>query len=147
TGVLDALDVLVAEGMVQLEAPEAESGPTPGTNAAGRALRLGVDALAAALPLALLLGWFALAGPVAAPEGAPFEIHRDPLASARAAYDVEQLRAAVEAHRFAEGRWPERLGELAARGYVPDDALTDAKGRPYYYAAREDGFVLLAPER
>ena len=60
---------------------------------------------------------------------------------------VEELRAAVEAHRFAEGRWPARLGELASRGYVPDDALTDAKGRPYYYAAREDGFVLLAPER
>ena len=60
---------------------------------------------------------------------------------------MERLRAAVEAHRFAEGRWPERLESLVDRGYLPATALTDEQGRPYYYANRDDDFVLLAPER
>jgi hypothetical protein len=149
---LAALETLSAQSLVKLA--EAMRGDDPAAQARGsgppgaRWGDLAIEALAAAVPLLLLLAWLGWVVPSRTPEpSAPFAIRRDPLAAARAAYDVERLRAAVQAHRFAEGRWPERLAALAERGYVPPSALTDAQGRPYYYAAREHGFVLLAPER
>ena len=77
----------------------------------------------------------------------PFRIHHDPWAAARAEQELERLRAVLEAHRFAEGRWPEHLQALVERGYVAQATLTDSQGRPYYYATQDDQFVLLAPER
>ncbi len=146
TQVLDALDGLAGDDLVKLDTPveASESPPTP-----PRARRrLPLEGLSAALPLAALLAGlgFVSAQPDP-PAPAPFDVQEDPLAAARAAFGVERLRAAVEAHRFVEGAWPARLEELAERGYVAREALADAQGRPYYYSAREDGFVLLAPER
>ncbi|HKJ24613.1 MAG TPA: DUF4388 domain-containing protein [Myxococcota bacterium] len=145
--VLDALVVLASESLVKR--------PTTGARASlqvrpfvDRAAGAWRDWLAATLPLAMLFVWLLLSGGSSGGAGSdPFAIHRDPLAAARAAHEVERLRAAVEAHRFVEGRFPERLQTLVQGGYVPASALTDARGRPYYYARRGDEFVLLSPER
>ena len=143
---LDALEGLARESLVALE-PE----PAP---AARRTLpRLGGapawrDAFSVALPLLVLFAWLGLSGPgVRVEDQDPFRIRHDPLAAARAEHELERLRAVLEAHRFAEGRFPEDLRALAERGYVSESALTDAQGRPYYYALRDEDFVLLAPER
>jgi len=145
---LDALDGLVADSLVALPAAEARAGDRGGAGAF-RAADVWRDGLAALLPLVLLLAWLGVSGggSGAAAPADPFAIRHDPLAAARAAHEVERLRAAIEAHRFAEGRLPERLHTLVQGGYVPMAALTDARGRQYYYARRDDGFVLLAPER
>jgi hypothetical protein len=140
---LDALDRLMAESLVKVAS--AAEVARPRLSVPSGPLR---DWIAAALPAALLLAWLALSGPLSAARAVgPFEIRHDPLAAARAAHELERLRAAVEAHRFAEGHWPEALRKLVERGYVPGTALTDPSGRPYYYAVRDDDFVLLAPER
>jgi len=141
--VLDAIDRLVEASLLKpIEAWEASRPYVP---AATGPLR---DWIATALPVTMLLLWLGLSGPLSKPERLdPFAIRHDSLAAAQAAHEVERLRAAVEAHRFAEGHWPARLQSLVERGYLPDAALTDERGRPYYYAVRDDDFVLLAPER
>jgi len=144
--VLDALVVLASESLVKRPA----KGPRPSLQMrpfVDRAAGAWRDWIAATLPLAVLFVWLLLSGGSDGAGSDPFVIHRDPLAAARAAHEVERLRVAVEAHRFVEGRFPERLQTLVQAGYVPASALTDARGRPYYYARRGDEFVLLAPER
>lgn len=101
--------------------------------------------LATALPMALLLLVAALAllgrGAGAPPPG--FPILRSPLAEARAEYATRGLRHALEATRFETGDWPRSLDALReARG-----PMAASGGRPYYYALRSDGALLLAPER
>ncbi len=78
----------------------------------------------------------------AATEG--FSIRRDALETARAAYAARRLRHALDDHRLRVGRYPLELSELHA---LPSDALASSRGANYYYAPREDGAVLLAPER
>ncbi len=73
-----------------------------------------------------------------------FPIHRDALETARAAYATRRLRHALEDHRLHVGSHPRELAELHA---LPDGALASPGGANYYYAPREDGAVLLAPER
>jgi hypothetical protein len=73
-----------------------------------------------------------------------FAIHRDTLAAARAAYAARRVRHALEDHRMATGRHPQQLAELHG---LPADALAPPGADTYYYAPREDGAVLLAPER
>jgi hypothetical protein len=97
------------------------------------------------LPLSLLLlVAFASMNRIqpAASEG--FAIRRDALAAARAAYAARRVRHALEDHRLATGRHPRELAELRA---LPPGALASPGGRPYYYAPRDAGAVLLAPER
>jgi hypothetical protein len=97
------------------------------------------------LPLSLLL--FAAVASVNGIRSAPsegFAIRRDPLAAARSAWAVRGLRHALEDHRLEEGHYPRELAELRD---LPPGALASPGGRPYYYAPREDGAVLLAPER
>jgi hypothetical protein len=73
-----------------------------------------------------------------------FEIRRDALETARAAHATRRLRHALEDHRLRVGSPPQQLSELRA---LPSDALASPGGANYYYAPREDGAVLLAPER
>jgi hypothetical protein len=146
---LSTFDDASAEAVESVAEPApAARAPARGPSALGRAVGAWRDYVATVLPIALLFVWLGVsgAGQASAPTD-PFAIRHDPLAAARAAHEVERLRAAVEAHRFAEGAWPEQLQTLVQRGYVPMAALTDSRGRPYYYAKRDDGFVLLAPER
>ncbi len=78
---------------------------------------------------------------------AVYSIETTPLDQARLSFGTLRLRKAVEAFRFGEGRWPERLDELVGAGLVESDALTASDGRPYYYSRRGDDIVLLAPEQ
>jgi len=73
-----------------------------------------------------------------------FAIRREALATARAGYAARRLRHALEDHRMAAGSYPRELADLRA---LPSDALASPGGAPYYYAPREGGAVLLAPER
>ncbi|HEY8154059.1 MAG TPA: DUF4388 domain-containing protein [Myxococcota bacterium] len=97
------------------------------------------------LPLSLLLlVAFASMNRIqpAASEG--FAIRRDALATARAAYAARRVRHALEDHRMTAGSYPRDLAELRA---LPEDALASPGGATYYYAPRDAGAVLLAPER
>ncbi len=78
--------------------------------------------------------------------GAPlpgFPILRSPIAELRGEHAARGLRHAVGAIRFETGEWPASLAALAD-SQAP---MAEAGGRPYYYAVRSDGAVLLAPER
>ncbi len=101
------------------------------------------------LPFLLLAGLaFVLARPASpAAGGRDFPILRDPLAEARAAAATRRMRNLVEAHRFASGRWPRDLQQLAQRGWITPQALAGAGSGPYYFAETEGGVVVLAPER
>jgi hypothetical protein len=111
-------------------------------------LRRGV---AVVLPLVLLLAvalsiqWATPAAP--APDDGAFYIEHATLSSVREAHATRRIRNAVEAYRMAEGRWPAQLSELPSQGLLESEALAPPAGRPYYSMNREDGVVLLAPER
>jgi hypothetical protein len=76
-----------------------------------------------------------------------FALRDSALERVRRAYGTRRVRHAIEAYRLREGRWPARLGEVASLHLLPDGALASAAGAPYYYARREGGALLLAPER
>jgi hypothetical protein len=61
-------------------------------------------------------------------------------------YATMRVQHAVEEFRFASGRWPAHLRELAERGILAPAELASREGQPYYYAVRAEGAVLLAPE-
>lgn len=83
----------------------------------------------------------------ASPAGATsFAVPRDGLEGARRAWAALRVRHALESFRFARGHWPADLSELGARP-GSETALARPQGRPYYYARREEGPVILAPER
>jgi hypothetical protein len=105
--------------------------------------------LAGVLPLLLLAGIAVLALRGVAPgEPAPgFTLQRAAIEANRAAFEARRVRHALEAHRFAEGRWPEGLAELERRGVLAAGRLAQHRGDAYYYVVREDGALLLAPER
>src|SRR5262249_45537345 len=91
---------------------------------------------ATALPLLLLCG-----APHAALPGCP--IPRDAWEMARAEHATRGLAHAVDALHFGSGEWPRSLDVVPGAGA----AMAGAGGAPYYYARRDDGAVLLAPER
>lgn len=105
--------------------------------------------IAGLLPLVLLLSAVATAlhGASKGDPSPGIELRWDPLEALREDYAARGVRHALEAYRLADGRWPGALTELAARGLLDAAALAHPEGRPYYYVEREDGAVLLAPER
>ncbi len=105
--------------------------------------------IAGLLPLVLLLSAVATAllGSSGGDEGPGLVLHRAPFEALRQNYAARGLRHALEAYRLADGRWPGALTDLAERGVIGAEALAHPEGRPYYYVEREDGAVLLAPER
>jgi hypothetical protein len=104
--------------------------------------------LGTAIPLAGLAALAVLPPAFVVPRPGPPElaVSRDPVREAHVAFGARRLRAAIDAHRWATGRYPEGLLELVEGGFVAPSALTGPEGRPYYYARRGDGYVLLAPE-
>jgi len=147
-GTFDAMRILA--GLLTAGAIEPiDAGGTPRPRSAQRrsaVTRVRVRGwLGGLLPLSLLVcaAIASLNGIRPAPvEG--FAIRRDALETARAAYAARRLRHALEDHRMREGRYPSQLAEL---GPVANDALASPAGANYYYAPRDDGAVLLAPER
>jgi len=75
-----------------------------------------------------------------------FPIPPSALELVRADYGSLRVRHALEVYRFDSGRWPEQLSDLSERGILSPEALASDQGRPYYYVARAEGAVLLAPE-
>ncbi len=75
------------------------------------------------------------------------EISASVLDLVRDNYATLRVSHALEAYRLGRGHWPDRLFELSDQGILPPEQLASEQGRPYYYAKRVDGAVLLAPER
>jgi hypothetical protein len=136
-GLIEPLDPERARSVRQRPAPL-----TPGRSPVWGWIR-------ALAPLALLLLLAVLANRVEPAEVGEraFSIHRAPLESVRQSFAERRVRNALESYRFIEGRWPRLLLQLEERGLLANDALASSAGRPYYYVQREDGAVLLAPER
>ena len=74
-------------------------------------------------------------------------LRRSAFEAARESFASRRVRHAVETYRFIDGRWPQRLAQIEERGVVAGAPLAAPSGRPYYYIVREQGAVLLAPER
>jgi len=105
--------------------------------------------IAVLLPFALLVG-VAMAIHIrnATPTAAGvYPIAPTALGRVRGDYATLRVRHALEAFRFARGEWPRRLKQLSDSGLLPPEALALDGPRPYYYVARKNGAVLLAPER
>ena len=104
--------------------------------------------VAALIPLALLFGLVTLIhlDPSAPGSLVGFPIERPSLEAVREATRARGAQLALEAYRFQEGRWPDDVARLEERGLLPRE-LAAPEGRPYYYAMRDDGVRLLAPER
>jgi len=78
----------------------------------------------------------------------PFVIQRPAaLEIARTSHAKHRIRHALETYWFTHGRWPTNLGELVNGGFVSQQELASEDGRPYYFASRENGAWLLAPDR
>ncbi len=115
---------------------------------ARRRSRLGM--LAAFASLVLLVAVTAAiglrAGSGAAPD--PFAIQRPAaLEIARSTHAKHRIRHALETYWFTHGRWPTNLAELVNGGFVSQRELASEGGHPYYFASRENGAWLLAPDR
>jgi hypothetical protein len=138
------LSQLARAGVIAPLAPEAAARkPGRRVGAGLGAAGAGVAALAlAALPFVLLLalvGMLAGRGPLPAPPGDPAARLEQRAADAM---ELRRLRNAIEAFRFARGRWPEDVEEAARFAGAP---LAAAADREYYFARRGDSFVLLPP--
>ncbi len=106
-------------------------------------------AAASGLPLLLLAAMVYAAFVERTPSAAAavFPIVRSPLEDARIVFEKRRIRHALEAHRFRFGDWPESLSEADRTRLLGRETLAPAGGEPYYYARREGGVLLLAPER
>ncbi len=137
-----ALAELRRAGLAEPSAPARLAAPGPAAIArwSRGVVRAAARAAATAVPLLLLLlaAGVALLGRGATRTPPGFPIVRSPLAEARAAHAARGVRRALEAERFEAGAWPESLDARAMAG---------PEGRPYYYVRRDDGALLLAPER
>jgi len=104
--------------------------------------------VAAALAIAALTALFVLVRPDATnPPASGIAIERSARVRLHEAYAARRTRHAVEAWRFAEGRWPLYVDEVLASKLLSGDSLATDPGRAYYYAQRNGGVLLLAPER
>lgn len=114
------------------------------------------------LPPADTRGWFATLIPlmmlaavvyaiewrqVKTPAIGVFTIPPSELNLVRDDYATLRVQHAVEEFRFSSGEWPSHLRQLSERGILTPAELASPLGRPYYYAERAEGAVLLAPER
>ena len=106
---------------------------------------LGLVCVAVLAAVSFFAGQGVSIGEPAAPHGSA--LRREAMQSLRADYSARRVRHAVETHRFVTGRWPGQIGELESGGTLPPGSLAGAGARPYYYEQRDDGVLLLAPER
>ena len=152
-GTFDAVRLLAelcrAEVIEPLDEEAVRRVPTPPPQHIRVGWEQTVSWLAGLLPLLLLAGIAALAlrGVAQDEPAAGFTLQRAPIEANRAAFEALRVRYALEAHRFTDGRWPEGLSELERRGVLAAGTLAQRPAGAYYYLVREDGALLLAPER
>jgi hypothetical protein len=103
----------------------------------------------ASLPLLVLAAVVSAGFMEHAPSSASpvFPILRSPLEDAQIVFEKRRIRHALEAYRYRFGDWPGSLSEADRTGLLGRETLAPAEGDPYYYARREGGVLLLAPER
>jgi hypothetical protein len=129
---------------IETQQPSAEVDP----QSTYRPSRLGI--LAAVASFALLAAVTASIGlrPGSGEAPDPFAIQRPTaLENARSIHAKHQIRHALETYWFTHGRWPTSLAELLDGGFVSQRELASEGGHPYYFANRESGTWLLAPDR
>ena len=80
-------------------------------------------------------------------ESSPAEIRPAPLAAMTARFQSRRLQNALEASRYVNGDLPRDLRDPRAWDAIPRLALTPQDAGDYYYARKNDGVILLAPER
>ena len=139
-----ALVQLARGGWIEPVSARRESEAGAGRSAprsAGRA-RAAVVAPFALLALLAAIAWLR-----PAPEPDPLALPVSPLAAARAELEAQRWRALLHAHRLATGTWASDLDAVAkwAGGAAP--ALTRSERDAYHVAQRDEGAVLLAPDR
>jgi hypothetical protein len=61
-------------------------------------------------------------------------------------HEKHRVRHALETYWFTHGRWPTNLAELARDGFLSHRELASEDGHPYYFASRDNGAWLLAPD-
>ena len=62
-------------------------------------------------------------------------------------FEARRLLHTIEAQRYVTGSWPRDLAQRDETGLLGREMLAPPSTRPYYYAVREGGVLLLAPER
>jgi len=107
------------------------------------------DWAATLIPLLLLVAVvFSIASrSLSSGDSAAVPIPPSEVALVRDDFAALRVQHAIEEYRFARGAWPAQLGQLQERGILGAEELASEEGRPYYYAVRAEGAVLLAPER
>jgi hypothetical protein len=151
-GTFDGMRILSdlrREGAIRAAPATAATAARARVRSVAPASRALVRAVAALIPLAALAavaGSISAAKPVASPS-TDQRIVRGTLASLREDYAMRAVRNALETYRLTHGRWPEQLDELAAAGLIAPETLATLGGRAYYSKHRDQGPILLAPER
>jgi hypothetical protein len=116
------------------------SAPMPGSEPRRRVALVAPFALLAVL--ALLAPWTrTLHG------GDPLALPAGVLARARTHFDAVRARSLVLAHRHANGRWAGGLDEVAQWASDSALALTPSERGAYYVGRRDEGPIVLAPDR
>lgn len=117
----------------------------PATGRSGhRSERRGI---AVGAPFALLAVLAAIAWLRPTPAADPMALATSPLASARAELSAQHWRALLHAHRLATGAWAADLGAVSQWAGDAAPALTPSERDAYHVARRDEGAVLLAPDR
>jgi hypothetical protein len=65
----------------------------------------------------------------------------------RRAHEMKRVRNALETYWLKHGEWPEALGQLEWKVLASGEELASEMPQAYYYANREEGAWLLAPDR
>ena len=103
----------------------------------------------ALLPLAMLAGvaGLTLRNTATWTEPRTADIRPAPLAAMTARFQSRLLQNALEASRYVTGDLPRDLRDPRAWDAIPRLALTPQDAGDYYYVWKNDGVILLAPER
>jgi hypothetical protein len=140
---------LLAAGVVAPVERREEPGAQEAGSGSASHLRLLRVAAISVLPMVVLAGvvyaGFMQRNPPLS--SAVFPIVRSPLADAQGVFEKRRIRHALEAQRYRFGEWPESLSQADRTRLLGRETLAPAGSRPYYYARRAGGVLLLAPER
>lgn len=106
-------------------------------------------AILSIVPLAMLAGvaGLALQNTAIGTESGPADIRPAPLEGMTARFQSRLLQNALEASRYVTGDVPQDLRDPQAWDPIRRLALTPQDAGDYYYQRKDDGVILLAPER